>query len=129
MKIPAALGKRGALLWTSIMDGPDGPLEGDQHDEEMVLETCRILDVIDALSAAIDRDGVTTKGSTGQIVIHPAVAELRLQQQSFARLLAQLNLEEVQVGVMLTPRQTASRAAAQKRWRDLKSARAGGGSA
>jgi P27 family predicted phage terminase small subunit len=119
--VPDALGPRGAALWASIMSD----LEGDQHDADLVLETCRILDVIDALAAAVDRDGVTVTGSRGQIVINPAVQEMRQQQVTFSRLVGQLNLDEAELGAMLTARQASAKRAGQQKWRKLNEVRRG----
>lgn len=121
MEVPNGLGERGSRLWSSIMDD----LEGDQHDADLVLETCRVLDVIDALAEAVDRDGVTVTGSRGQIVINPAVQEMRQQQVVFSRLIAQLNLDEAELGAMLTARQAAAKRAGQAKWRRLQEGRRG----
>jgi phage terminase small subunit len=94
-----------------------GDLEGDVHDEALVMETCRVLDVIDALAAAVELGGVTVSGSRGQVTVNPAVAEMRQQQMSFARLLGQLNLDAEEVGAILSARQASAKRAAQKLWR------------
>lgn len=122
MDLRESLGPRGQRLWDAILGADDG-LDGDQHDQELVAETCRILDVIDGLSAAVERDGVTVTGSRGQTVVHPAVAELRQQQIAFSRLVAQLNLDEAEVGAILTARAASAKRAGQKRWRALKDQR------
>lgn len=110
---PSGLKTRGEALWRSVMAG----LEGEEYDRAMVMEMCRTADVIDGLAEVLERDGLTTHGSAGQVVVHPAVSEMRQQQQSFSRLLSQLNLETVDVGAMLTPRQASAKAAAVKRWK------------
>ena len=115
---PEGLGKRGGALWSSIMSD----LEGDVHDVAVVVETCRTLDTIDALAAAVAKHGVTVPGSRGQLTINPAVVELRQQQTSFARLLGQLNLDEAAMGAVLTARQRSARNAAQQQWRARKAA-------
>lgn len=104
---------RGGAIWDAVMED----LEGEPYDEALVLELCRIADTLEGLAAVVARDGLTTLGSAGQTVIHPAVAEIRQQQQAFARLLTQLNLETVDVGAMLSPRQASAKSAAAKRWR------------
>lgn len=114
-----ALGERGRRLWDAIMEDT----EGDQHDIDLVVETCRILDVIDALAEAITRDGVTVSGSRGQVTVNPAVQEQRQQQIAFSRLVAQLNLDEAELGAMLTARQAASKRAGQQRWRMMQEAK------
>lgn len=124
MELRASLGTRGRRLWDAILGGDEG-LDGDQHDMELIAETCRILDVIDGLSQAVKRDGVTVDGSRGQTVVHPAVAELRQQQIAFSRLIAQLNLDEEELGAMLSARQASAKRAGQKRWRQMKELKRG----
>lgn len=110
---PHGLRARGAAIWDAVM----ADLEGEPYDEALVLELCRIADTLEGLAQVVARDGLTTLGSAGQTVIHPAVAEIRQQQQAFARLLTQLNLETVDVGAMLSPRQASAKSAAAKRWK------------
>ncbi|RZS58975.1 hypothetical protein EV141_0188 [Microcella putealis] len=88
--IPQGLNARGSIFWEEIHDD----LEFDARDAAIVLEACRVLDVIDELTAAVDRDGVMTVGSTGQPVVHPGVAEIRMQQATFARLMGSLKLPD-----------------------------------
>jgi hypothetical protein len=116
LKAPRSLGVRGSTLWLELQ----GEYEFDPHEDELLLETCRALDVIDALAASIEVDGVMLIGSQGQSVLNGAVAELRQQQAAFARLASQLNLTDADLGTAISARSAASRAAAQKRWRDKK---------
>ncbi|MFF1574132.1 P27 family phage terminase small subunit [Leifsonia sp. NPDC058292] len=110
---PRSLEKRGRALWRTLFSG----FEFDLEERDMVHELCRTLDTIDALSGRIDADGTMITGSTGQLVLHPAVAERRQQQTSFARMLQMLNLPEAEGGVAME-RATSSRAraAADARW-------------
>lgn len=82
--VPSSLGEAGAAFWSELHDA----LEFDAKEEALVLEACRTLDRIEALHAAIDDAGLLSTGSTGQVVVHPAVAELRQQQTGLARLLS-----------------------------------------
>jgi phage terminase small subunit len=50
--------------------------------------------MIDQLEALVASDGLVAAGSTGQVRVHPAVAELRAQRQAYARLLAELGLDD-----------------------------------
>lgn len=118
---PKVLGPRGLELWDSIM----GDLDGDVHDRELVLETCRTLDVIDDLAKSVRDDGVTVAGSRGQLVVNPAVPEMRQQQATFARLLAQLNLDAEEVGAIMSARQASAKRAGQARWRAAQGGRRG----
>ena len=121
---PRVLGKRGRALWRELHE----QLEFDAHESAIVLEACRTVDAIDALQAAIDADGYMSTGSMGQTVVHPAVAELRQQQASLARLLTTLNLGaalEGQSGAVGMSRAISAQAsaAANARWAKSKRAR------
>jgi hypothetical protein len=111
-----ALGSRGRGFW----DEQQKQLEFDVHEEQVLLEACRTMDVIGSLSDAVRRDGVMLVGSQGQPVVNGAVAELRQQQAALARLIVQLNLDAADVAGAITAKSAAGRAAAQKRWREQK---------
>lgn len=113
---PVELGSRGRALWGDLW----GTYEFDPHETEMVMETCRTLDVIDKLTESIEVDGVMITGSQGQKVLNAAVAELRQQQAAFARLVGQLNLLDAELGSAMSARSSGARAAAQARWREKK---------
>lgn len=120
MRAPQVLEKRGRQIWKSLAER----YEFDDHEREVLLEFCRVLDRIDALSARVDADGVMIAGSQGQSVLHPAVAEVRQQQQAAGRLLTQLNLPD-EAGDVALSRQISSQAqaAANARWARSKRAR------
>jgi hypothetical protein len=88
--VPAGLLGRGSAFWIEMLT----ELEFDTKETALVLEAARVLDRIDQLAEAIEADGLTVKGSMGQTVIHPAVAELRQQQAAFARLIGGVNLPD-----------------------------------
>ena len=83
---------------------------------ELLAETCRVLDEIDGLNAAVKLDGVTVTGSTGQVRVHPAIAEARSHRLALARLLAQLSLPDEEGAVMPTGTVQMAQRAAQSRW-------------
>ena len=122
MRAPQVLEKRGRQAWKSLSE----KYEFDAHEREVLLEFCRVLDRIDSLSGRVDSDGVMISGSQGQLVLHPAVAEIRQQQQAAGRLLLQLDLPDAEGDVALS-RQISSQAqaAANARWQRSKRARGG----
>ena len=63
----------------------------------MLEDVCRTSDMIAALDAAWAEGGspMTTKGSMGQLVIHPLIGEIRTQRKVRAALLKQLGLPDV----------------------------------
>lgn len=96
---PADLKARGSAYWRKIADD----YELTDSENELLLEACRTLDNLDALAAIVAADGVTTLGSTGQLVAHPALTEARQQRVVLHRLLAALDLpdEAIPSGVHL----------------------------
>ena len=84
-KPPNGLATRGRKFWRDVVD------EFDLTDAERHLlhEACRSLDRIDALEAVVTTEGQTVTGSTGQTVLHPAIAEARQQRLVLGRLVKQ----------------------------------------
>ena len=62
--------------------------EPDGRDLELIDQACSTVDAIADLENVIAEQGRTIKGSRGQTVIHPAVAEVRMHKLVLARLLA-----------------------------------------
>ena len=87
---PDVLRDRGAGFWREL----NGRLRLDEKQLSILFEACRSLDTIEGLAAAVESDGLMITGSQGQQVLHPAVTEIRQQQVTFARLVAQMNLPE-----------------------------------
>ncbi|MEO1058687.1 MAG: hypothetical protein AAFY28_17410 [Actinomycetota bacterium] len=92
-------------------------------DELRLLEdACRERDLIDKLDEALTTTDLTAAGSTGQLVIHPLVAEIRLHRSVFASLCARLKLpDEPEPGERHNNRgrftSVTGRRAATSRWR------------
>ena len=118
---PVILRTRGKALWIELQE----KFEFDPQDVQLLLETCRTLDVIDSLSQSMDTDGVMIVGSQGQMVLNSAVAELRQQQAAFARLVGHLNLLDAELGQAISARSRAAKTAGQARWREGKKATRG----
>lgn len=91
---PNDLGEVGTALWAEVQAQLDAEWELDRRDYEALYRACQCADQIAALSAVIDAEGVTTIGSRKQVVVHPAVPELRQQQLAQARLLATIELRD-----------------------------------
>jgi len=85
-------------------------------ESELLHEACRLLDETDLLRAAIEADGATVTGSAGQTRVHPAFGELRQQRAALARLLAQIQLPDVDGDVIPTAAQGKAAKAARSRW-------------
>ena len=114
---PADLGARGRKFWRTTMAG----FELSDVETELLVECARLLDECESLRNAVDKEGVTVAGSTGQPRVHPALGELRQHRLALGRLLAQLALPDVEDEKLLSPAQSRGRKASQTRW--AKSAR------
>ena len=110
---PADLDARGRAFWRSTQ----AMFELSGVEMELLKECARLLDECEALRHAVDRDGTTVAGSSGQLRVHPGVGELRQHRLALGRLLAQLALPDVDGGALATPRTAAARNAAQVRWK------------
>lgn len=84
-RTPSGLAAAGRKLWDSVND------EFDLAEAEaaQLEEACRVRDTISQLRAALKSDGTMIKSSQGAR-LHPAIAEIRAQQLTLARLLATL---------------------------------------
>lgn len=89
-RAPTGLSPRGGRFWREIT----GSFELSQAELELLTEICRCLGQLDSLQEALQRDGYTVAGSTGQVQVHPAVAQLNQSRQLLSRLLSQLELPD-----------------------------------
>ena len=120
--VPAGIGPRGGALWQHVQE--DSTF--DPRETNLLIEVCRILDTIDALSESIAGDGIMVAGSQGQLVLNAAVGELRQQQQSYARLVTMLNLDELQgATAILSTTRVKAQTAANARWSSQRRANRG----
>lgn len=91
MRSPAGLHAHGKRLWRTVTAEFD--LEAEPHKLQILSQACRVTDVIAELDEAADEAPLTVKGSMGQQVISPFIAEARAQRSLLAQLLARLNFE------------------------------------
>ena len=113
-RMPLKLGAAGKAQWAGVA----GKYKL-RPDEVTVLEdVCRTTDMLSALTKAWVDDGspMTTKGSMGQLVIHPLIAEMDKHRKSRAAFLKQLALPDPEEGAVPVPNQ--HRSAAVKKWSD-----------
>lgn len=105
---PKGLGAAGRKLWKDTTAGYEFRV-----DELQVLrQACAEADLIAGLEKAFEGESYTTFGSTGQLVVHPIIPELRQHRSTLAGLLARLKLPDAETGVK--PNQ--QRDAVQSRW-------------
>jgi P27 family predicted phage terminase small subunit len=99
-RAPAGLDKAGRALWRGILTDVSAKASDEftadlpAIDLELLAQACAIKDRIAALDAVVKRDGVTSRGSKGQKIVHPAVGEIRQQQLALSRLLTALGIED-----------------------------------
>jgi len=108
-RLPRGLSERGQEFWTEFTSGRKN-LEPAQL--ELLAEACRTVDVIDELEETIRRDGMMIAGSKEQMVLHPAIGEVRQQRGTLHRLLSALTAGE---GVK-SPRAAAGAENVAERW-------------
>jgi len=109
-KAPIGLGAAGKAQWSKIAGSYKL-----RPDEITVLEdVCRTADMIALLTAAwvAAESPMTTKGSMGQLVIHPLIAEMDKHRKSRAGFLKQLALPDGDA----VPAANQHRAAADAKW-------------
>ncbi|HET6917401.1 MAG TPA: hypothetical protein VFH56_15015, partial [Acidimicrobiales bacterium] len=85
-------------------------------DELPVLEyACNTRDMIDTLRQSWEADGrpMTARGSTGQLVIHPLIGEIRVQQLTYEKLRSALKLPELDGGAETNQNRDAANASWQ----------------
>jgi hypothetical protein len=77
----------GRALWDAVLR----EYELDAHELLLLTQACRTADQLEALDAAVRRDGVLQESPQGTRA-HPALVEARQQRLTLARLLAALRL-------------------------------------
>ena len=108
---PPGLGIAGRALWTRITK----ELELDPGEVPLLTAACHQADEIAGLEKSIKVDGLTVKGSKGQVRLNPAIAEVRQGRLAMARLLSGISMP-TEAGIPETVRQKRARHAAQSRW-------------
>ncbi|KAB1917988.1 terminase, partial [Micromonospora noduli] len=83
----AGLGPAAGRLWAAITTA----YELDEHEQALLVEAVRTVDLLEQLDEAIRRDGPLVESPQG-IKAHPAAVEARQQRIALARLLAALRM-------------------------------------
>lgn len=83
--VPVGLTGPGLALWTSVV----ADFELGDHELAVLQDACRTMNVIHALQARVDRDGVMNESPQG-LRVHPGVVELRQQRLALTKLLGSL---------------------------------------
>jgi P27 family predicted phage terminase small subunit len=112
-KVPQGLHKAGQGLWKAVLGDLASDWELTVAELHVLERACECADRIDELEAEISSDGLTTEGSRGQTILHPAVAECRQWKLTEAKLLGSLDLAPP---TEPSPVQTRASRAATTRW-------------
>lgn len=81
---------RGRRFWIATMK----LFELTGPELEILSEAARTLDELDALRDSVTATSITTTGSRGQIVVNPALSEMRQARAELRRLLEMLSLPD-----------------------------------
>jgi hypothetical protein len=106
------------LVEAIIQDMAHRGLEPDCRERQLLDIAAKLGDKLEALSNAIDADGISVKLKSGRPIIHPAVAEVRQVSLALAKVLDGVSMDEG------APVNRARQAAAQARWRRHNEAKA-----
>lgn len=111
-KPPKGIGTAGSELWSGIA----GKYELRADERRVLQDACALADTVSILEDAMVGQPLITKGSTGQDVLNPLLAEQKTHRQALSRLLAQLKLPDDEAGTAAGERSVKNRAAANTRW-------------
>jgi len=92
MRKPAGLGSAGTKLWRSVTDEFD--FTSEPAKVQLLEQASRVADIVAELDEAAAEAPLTVRGSMGQQVISPFIAEARVQRALLAQLLGRLGLPD-----------------------------------
>ncbi len=92
MRVPGTLDRTGKSLWRRITG--EFNLGSDPDKAELLFQACKVADQIAELDEAAAQAPLTVRGSMGQQVISPFIAEARVQRGLLAQLLSRMNFEQ-----------------------------------
>lgn len=107
-QMPRGLKTRGKREWLKIW--ASGPWLNPEHDYAWVEQIARAYDDIDVFRRRIEEDGLVVRGSLGQPVAHPLVAEVRKCEQTIRTCLSVLGFsptDRARLGLAEIKRETA----------------------
>jgi hypothetical protein len=86
-KPPAGLKIGGQRLWDRVL----GDFELAEHEQAVLLQACRTVDILDRLQVVID-DGAVVVESPQGLKTNPAIVEFRQQAVTLAKCMAALRI-------------------------------------
>ena len=115
VRYPAGLKVSGKALFKALSTDLADGFTFDQRELHLLREACLVADHLADLEAVLAAEGMTSTGSAGQTVAHPALVESRQQRLVLVRLLASLEFGDAAAGGESLNSRRASHAA-QSRW-------------
>lgn len=109
--VPENLGQSGLATWNSLV----GKYQFRPDEIVIVTRICRALDRIDEMTYELG-DEILSTGSTGAVVVHPLIPEIRAHESMVSSLFKQLKLPDDNAKSGESARSTQARKAAQTRW-------------
>jgi P27 family predicted phage terminase small subunit len=127
LKAPSDLGPSGRKLWRDICAKmADSDTQPDARERQILNSACSLKDRAAALEELMKDTPAVTEGSKGQVVLHPAIVEIRNTHREVAQLLCRIDLAPLDddgsgvIGIQISSpgmRSTKARSAANARWR------------
>lgn len=123
-RAPTGLGTDGRGLWRDVL----GAYELDPQEVRILREAGRLLDEIRKVEAVLDAaPSLVTRGSQGQDVGHPLLAELRQHRAAYEKLMKALDLPDATGNSAPSDGQRRSATANAARWGQAGAKRTGQG--
>lgn len=90
-RVPASLGTEGKAVWRKVWEAGAGAYN-PRTDGFVIQRYCELHDRRAELLDIVESDGMTTEGSTGQIVMHPAMRFIESTEKEMRAIEAVLGL-------------------------------------
>ena len=125
-KAPTDLGPAGRKLWRDVVAKmAESDAQPDARECQILHSACSLKDRVVGLEELMRSEPPTTSGSKGQIVLHPALIEIRNTHREIAQLLCRIDLAPFDddtggsIGIQISSaslRSVKARNAANARW-------------
>lgn len=110
--VPTKLGPKARKFWRETV----GNYELSAHEALLLEAACREIDIVERLQKELDGANLVVPGSMGQDTAHPLLMEVRMHRASFAAIVKQLALPDVEDDAPASPRSRQAQKAAEARW-------------
>jgi phage terminase small subunit len=91
LKPPTGLGAIARRWWSDVVELYE--IDGDPGATRLLTDACRVIDRLEGLRKAIDRDGIVTMSRLGERQVNPLIREERQQRAELRQILTRLGLE------------------------------------